>query len=79
MRAYNETKRLVLAHLERAGWQSVREIQVVMGWRSTTRAYDYLRTFRSWQLLSARTIPRLEYRLTAKGRVRLAWLTRHGM
>jgi hypothetical protein len=79
VRAYNETKRLVLSHLERVGWQSVREIQVVMGWRSITRVYDYLRTFRSWQLISVRTIPRLEYRLTAKGRARLAWLIKHGM
>lgn len=76
MRAYNATKRIVLAHFERTGWQSPREIQAVIGWRSLTRTYQYLRTFSDWQLLSRRTIPRLEYRLSAKGRGRLAWLDR---
>lgn len=76
MRPYNATKRIVLAHFERAGWQTPREIQAVIRWRSLTRTYQYLRKFSDWQLLSRRTIPRLEYRLTAKGRARFAWLQR---
>lgn len=74
MRPYNATKRIVLAHFDRTGWQSPREIQRVIRWRSLTRTYQYLRKFADWQLLSRRTIPRLEYKLTAKGRARLAWL-----
>lgn len=76
MRPYNATKRIVLAHFERAGWQTPREIQAVIRWRSLPRVYQRLREFARWQLLSRRTIPRLEYRLTAKGRSRLAWLSR---
>lgn len=76
MRAYNETKRIVLAHIERAGWQSPAEIRRVIGWQSLTRTYQYLRKFSDWQLLSRRTVPRLEYKLSAKGRGRLAWLRR---
>lgn len=74
MRGYNATKRIVLAHFEREGWQTPREIQRVIGWQSLTRTYQYLRKFSEWQLLSRRTVPRLEYKLTAKGRARLAWL-----
>jgi DNA-binding HxlR family transcriptional regulator len=73
---YNQTKRAVLAHFERMGWQTPREIQAVIRWRSLTRVYQRLREFAAWQLLSRRTLPRLEYRLTAKGRARLAWLWR---
>jgi len=76
MRSYNETKRIVLAHIERVGWQSPAEIQRVIRWRSLTRTYQYLRKFSDWQLLSRRTVPRLEYKLSAKGRARLAWLHR---
>lgn len=76
MRRYNETKRIVLAHFERVGWQSPREIQAVIRWRSLTRVYQRLREFAGWQLLSRRAVPRLEYKLTAKGRARLAWLRR---
>lgn len=77
MRPYNATKRIVLAHFERAGWQTPREIQAVIRWRSLPRVYQRLREFARWRLLLARRIPHLEYRLTAKGRVRLAWLSRH--
>lgn len=77
MRPYNATKRIVLAHFERAGWQSPREIRAVIHWRSLTRTYQYLRKFADWQLLSRRKIPHLEYKLSVKGRARLAWLLRH--
>lgn len=76
MRTYNETKRIVLAHIERTGWQTPREIQRVIRWQSLTKTYQYLRKFSDWQLLSRRTMPRLEYKLSAKGRGRLAWLRR---
>jgi hypothetical protein len=75
MRRYNATKLIVLAHFERAGWQAPREIRTVIGWRSLTRTYQYLRRFSDWQLLSRRTVPRLEYEITMKGRARLAWLS----
>jgi len=75
-RRYNATKRIVLAHFARSGWQSPAEIQRVIRWRSLTRTYQYLRKFSDWQLLSRRTVPRLEYRLAEKGRKRLAWLSR---
>lgn len=75
-RPYNATKRIVLAHFARNGWQSPAEVQPVIGWRSLTKTYQYLRAFAGWQLLSRRTVPRLEYRLTEKGYKRLAWLQR---
>lgn len=78
MRTYNATKRIVLAHFERAGWQTPREVQAVIRWQSLTRTYQRLREFSDWQLLSRRTVPRLEYKLSAKGRARLAWLLRRG-
>lgn len=76
MRRYNETKLIVLACIERRGWQSPSEIRRVIGWQSLTRTYQYLRKFSDWQLFLRRTTPRLEYKLSDKGRARLRWLQR---
>ena len=74
-RGYNEAKAVILAHFAKVGrWQDAKELTRVVRWRSERTMPSYLRKLWRWGLLFRRTVPRVEYRLTARGRGRLRWL-----
>lgn len=79
MRAkYNSLKRHALAVLEERGWLSPPAWAVLAGFYPVRASYSYLKRLHKWKLLD-RTLDRrglLLYRLSQRGRARLAWLRR---
>ncbi len=75
--AYNERKKRTLEIFQRAYPDSIRPeaYAVKLGRYPTRAAYSYLLKLWQWGLLSRQTGP-VRYRITQKGRRRLAWLRR---
>ena len=75
-RTYNELKRRALAAFEERGWISPPAWAVLVGIYPIRAAYSYLKRLWAWRLLERRLDRRglLLYRLSERGRARLAWL-----
>jgi hypothetical protein len=73
-RRRNEAKRIILAHLARRGWQTPEEVAAVLRWREPRSMYTRMLRFWRWGLVYRRSVPRIEYRLSARGQARLKWL-----
>jgi len=78
-RAYNRMKLRALAALEDRGWLSPPAWAVLAGYYPVRAAYTYLKRLWTWRLLERQLDRRglLLYRLSERGRARLAWLRGH--
>ncbi len=76
----NSRKRITLAVFERyGGWLSPAMVAGLTGFRPIRAAWSYLRRLNRWGLLYRRRGAGglVLYRISAKGRERLAWLREH--
>ena len=78
MAKYNELKSRALSAFENRGWLSPPAWAVLVGFRPIRAAYSYLKRLHHWQLLERAHDRRglLLYRISERGRGRLAWLRR---
>jgi hypothetical protein len=77
-RKYNELKRVVLSIFENRGWLPPQMVKALSGFRGTAIA-GYLNSLRDWGLLHRRGAYRsrtVVFRISQRGRERLAWLRR---
>jgi DNA-binding IclR family transcriptional regulator len=76
----NQRKIQVLKLLDHAGWLNPPAISTRIGFFPTRAMYSYLLRLHRWGLLDRRHDSRglLLYRLSARGRSRLAWLQQKG-
>jgi hypothetical protein len=76
--AYNARKRQTLELFERRGWLNPAAWAVLAGFYPIRASYSYLGRLYKWALLSRRLDARglILYRLSERGRGRLAWLRR---
>lgn len=73
---YNSLKRRALAVFEHRGWLSPPAWAVLAGFYPVRASYTYLKHLHKWKLVD-RSLDRrglLLYRLSQRGRERLAWL-----
>lgn len=75
-RGRNELKREALAIFENRGWLNVPTWAKLAGYYPIRSAYTVLKRFHHWKLLKRRLDTRglLLYRISGRGRTRLAWL-----
>ncbi len=76
---YNSLKRRALAVFEDRGWLSPPAWAVLAGFYPVRASYSYLKRLHKWKLVE-RSLDRrglLLYRLSLRGRERLAWLRGH--
>ena len=72
----NRLKIRILGILDEAGWLNPPRISALVGFFPVRAIYSYLLRLHRWGLLDRRRDRRglLIYRLSARGRTRLAWL-----
>ena len=75
---YNSLKLMTLAAFERRGWLNPPTVSQLTGYRPVRAVYSYLLKLHRWGLLLRQRDDRglLLYRLSDRGRDRLAWLKR---